>query len=114
MLKNRSPRKNSVGRKSAWRIPKGFENAFREFQTMPNIGPAMAEDLVRLRITSIEDLGKQDPLTLYNRIGRLDGAPHDPCVLDTFMAAVDFAKTGSRKPWWKYTPLRKKMLAVTR
>lgn len=114
MLKGRHSRKKSASRKPAWRIPKGFESAFREFQTMPNIGPAMAEDLVRLKIKSIEDLGKQDPLALYNRMGKLDGAQHDPCVLDTFMAAVDFARTGLRKPWWEYTPLRKKMLAATR
>ena len=114
MLKGRSSRSKGVKRKPTWRIPKGFESAFREFQTMPNIGPAMAEDLVRLMIASIEDLARQDPLTLYNRLAKLDGAQHDPCVLDTFMAAVDFAKTGSRKPWWKYTPLRKKLLAATR
>lgn len=114
MPKGRSSRSKGVKRKPAWRIPKGFAGAFREFQTVPNIGPAMAEDLVRLKIMSIEDLGKQDPLTLYNKMGKLDGAPHDPCVLDTFMAAVDFAKTGVPRPWWEYTPLRKKMLAAIR
>ncbi len=95
-----------------WRIPAGFEAAFVEFQTVPNIGKAMAEDLVRLRIRGIKGLARQNAMSLYNAISRLDGVRHDPCVLDTFMAAVEFAKTGTCKPWWKYTPERKAMLAA--
>lgn len=94
-----------------WRIPAGFEAAFVEFQTIPNIGKAMAEDLVRLRIRGIKELAKADAMSLYKAISKLDGVRHDPCVLDTFMAAVEFAQTGACKPWWKYTPERKAMLA---
>ena len=96
------------------RIPKGFEGAFVEFRTIPNVGVATAEDLVRLRIRSIRDLARKNPLTLYKKICALDGEKHDPCVIDVFMAATDFAKHGECKQWWHYTPERKRMLAATK
>ena len=93
-----------------WRIPAGFEAAFVEFQTIPNVGKATAEDLVRLRVRGMRDLAKRDAMTLFKAISTLDGVRHDPCVIDVFMAAVEFARIGSCKPWWKYTPERKAML----
>jgi hypothetical protein len=96
------------------RIPKGFEAAFVEFQSIPNVGKATAEDLVRLRIRSVKDLARRDPMTLYKRLCKLDGAIHDPCCIDVFMAAVDFAKTGKKGDWWAYTPERKAMLALAK
>jgi hypothetical protein len=93
------------------RIPEGFERAFEEFQTVPNVGRATAEDLVRLRVRSVKDLARRDAITLYRAICALDGVRHDPCVIDVFMAAVEYAKTGACKPWWEYTPERKAMLA---
>ena len=27
----------------------------------------------------------------------------DPCLLDTFTAAVDFATNGPARPWWEYS-----------
>jgi hypothetical protein len=96
-----------------WRIPRGFEKAFVEFQTIPNVGKAMAEDLVRLRVRGINALAKRDAMVLYEGISKLDGVRHDPCVIDVFMAAVEFAKTGACRPWWEYTPERKAMLAAT-
>ena len=46
------------------RIPAGFEEAFRAFQTIPNVGPATAEDLVRLRVKSIGALAKKKPMAM--------------------------------------------------
>ena len=97
---------------AAWRIPKGFEDAFVEFQSIPNVGKATAEDLVRLRVRGVKDLATRDALTMYEAISKLDGVRHDPCVIDVFMAAVVYAKTGACKPWWKYTPERKAILAA--
>lgn len=77
---------------------------------MPNIGRAMAEDLIRLGVRKIADLKERDPVDMYLKISRLDGVRHDPCVLDTFMSAVDFARTGRAVPWWRYTPERKRMV----
>lgn len=93
------------------RIPKGFEAAFVELQAIPNVGPATAEDMVRLGIRGVRDLADKKPLALYEAICNLDGVRHDPCVIDVFMAATDFARRGTCEPWWSYTPERKALLA---
>jgi hypothetical protein len=36
---------------------------------------------------------------------------HDPCVLDTFIAAVRYMEGAPNTPWWHYTPERKRALA---
>ena len=79
----------------------------RRFEDIPNIGKAMAADFARLGVAHPKELANQDPDEMYRRIGAMDGAAHDPCVLDTYRAAVDFAKGGPARPWWDYTPLRK-------
>ena len=79
----------------------------KRFEDLPNIGKAMAKDFARLGIESPLELAGCDPDEMYRRIGELDGMRHDPCVLDTYRAVVDFAKGGPSRPWWDYTPLRK-------
>jgi hypothetical protein len=41
-----------------------------------------------------------------------DGQRHDPCLLDTFIAAVRYMEGGPKKPWWEYTAQRKRELAA--
>ena len=79
----------------------------KRLRTIPNIGPAMADDLMRLGIAGPDDLVGRDPDDLYDVLCRLDGVRHDPCVRDTFAAAVDFANGGPPRPWWAFTPERK-------
>ncbi len=78
-------------------------------QDIPNVGPRMEEDFRRLGITTPRGLVGKDPLALYRRLERLDGRPHDPCVLDTFMAVTDYMGGAPARPWWKYTAKRKKL-----
>ena len=33
----------------------------------------------------------------------MDGQRHDPCLLDTFVAAVDYANGAPARPWWEYS-----------
>lgn len=87
--------------------PKTASNPAAELQTIPNIGPAMADDLLRLGITSPSDLIDRDSDELYDELCRIDGIRHDPCVRDVFAAAVDFARGGPARPWWHFTPGRK-------
>ena len=82
----------------------------KKFTEIPNIGPAMAKDFKMLGIARPEDLAKQDPLSMYEEIQKLTGSRHDPCVLDTYMAAVDFMLGAPAQPWWNYTPRRKVLL----
>ena len=72
-----------------------------------NIGKAMLADLALLGITSVQQLAKQDADKLYTRLAVITGARHDPCVHDTFAAAIHQAKTGEALNWWAFTPLRK-------
>src|SRR6516165_9083309 len=81
-------------------------------EQIPNIGPAVAGDLRRLGITSPSDLLGRDPYEMYNALCRITGQRHDPCLLDTFIAAVRYLAGEPKKPWWKYTAERKRELAA--
>jgi predicted GIY-YIG superfamily endonuclease len=81
-------------------------------EDIPNVGPAVAGDLRRLGITSPGQLPGRDPYAMYDDLCRLTGQRHDPCLLDTFIAAVRCMEGGPKKPWWKYTAERKRELAA--
>jgi DNA transformation protein len=85
--------------------------AWLAFQELPNIGAAMATDFVRLGLRSLDDLEAADAQELYDRIGRMDGARHDPCVLDTYAAAIHNLRTGQELPWWEFSRRRKEAAA---
>ena len=72
-----------------------------------NIGKAMLLDFEMLGISSVQHLAKQDPDELYTRLCVTTAVRHDPCVYDTFAAAIHQAKTGEALNWWAFTPLRK-------
>jgi hypothetical protein len=84
----------------------------KELLKLANIGPAMVRDLARLGITEPAQLAGRDPVELYERLCAADGQRHDPCVLDTFMSAVDQADGAPPRPWWTYTPERKRLLGT--
>jgi hypothetical protein len=81
-------------------------------EAIPNVGPAIAADLRQLGITLPAELLGRDPYSMYDDLCRISGQRHDPCVLDTFIAAVRFMEGEPKKPWWKYTAERKKVLAT--
>ena len=76
---------------------------------LPNIGKAMAADLRRLGIERPQDLRGKDPLVLYRHLEQITGHCQDPCVLDTFMAVIDFMEGGQARPWWTFTNERKRV-----
>lgn len=53
-------------------------------QIVPNLGPAIADDLMRLGIARPQALVGRDPGDLYRALCRLDGRRHDPCLWDVF------------------------------
>jgi hypothetical protein len=79
---------------------------------IPNVGPAIARKLARLGVGSAGDLRGRDPDELFERLCALDGRRHDPCLLDTFVAAVDYANGGPARPWWEYSRERKARAAA--
>ena len=80
-------------------------------EDIPNVGPAIAADLRQLGITQPGDLVGCDPYEMYDNLCRITGKRHDPCLLDTFIAAVRYMAGEPKKPWWKYTAERKRELA---
>lgn len=75
--------------------------------SIPNVGNAVASKLQRLDITGPDDLRGQDPNELFERLCRIDGHAHDPCLLDTLTAAVSYADGQPARPWWEFSRERK-------
>ena len=78
-----------------------------DLTSMPNIGPKVAAKLRRLDVDTPDDLKGQDGEELFERLCALDGRRHDPCLLDTFVAAVSYADGGPARPWWEFSRERK-------
>lgn len=76
-------------------------------EDIPSVGPSIADDLRVLDIFEPHQLVGRDPYQLYRRMGELSGFVHDPCLCDTFIAAVRFMEGGPARPWWCYTAERK-------
>jgi len=80
-------------------------------QDLISVGPAMLRDFRRLGIRSLEQLARQNPQQMFARLRRATGQRQDPCVLDTFCAAVAQARN-PRLPvdecrWWWWSRKRK-------
>ena len=86
-------------------------DAVRRFTDIPNVGPATAGDFARLGLHAPMELASCDAFTLYRRLCDIDGVRHDPCVIDVFLAAVDFMRGAPARPWWAYTTERKARLS---
>src|SRR5579862_7178425 len=111
-------RKRETSKKSTSkpRIPEqpGANRDLARLEDIPNIGPAIAADLRLLGLRSPAELVGCDPFAMYDNLCRITGQRHDPCLLDTFIAAVRFMAGEPNKPWWKYTAERKRELAARR
>jgi hypothetical protein len=82
-------------------------------ESIPNIGRSIAGDLRQLGIQVPTDLIGQDPYVLYQDLCRQTGTRHDPCLLDTFIAATRFMAGDPPHPWWHYTAERKRTLKTS-
>ena len=76
---------------------------------IPNIGKSIAQDLRGLGVTTPAQVAAMDPIAMFDALRIPMGHRHDPCVLDTFLAAKDFMNGGPALPWWHFTPQRKAM-----
>jgi hypothetical protein len=86
-------------------------SARRQMGDLISVGPAMLQDFELLGIGSVAQLARHNPQRMYARLNRLSGQRQDPCVLDTFCAAVAQARN-PRLPaeqclWWYWSKKRK-------
>ena len=99
-------------KKSSNTRPSGGREDIARLEDVPNVGPVVAADLRQLGIRSPGELSGLDPYAMYDDLCRLTGQRHDPCLLDTFIAAVRYMEGGPKQPWWAYTAERKRKLAA--
>ncbi len=81
---------------------------YAKLEQLPNVGPATAKVLRFIGINRPKDLLHRDPFALYKKLCTQTGERYDPCVLDTFIAAVRFMEGAPTRPWWAYTAERKR------
>jgi Pathogenicity locus len=83
----------------------------RQLGDLISIGPAMLRDFEQLGIRSVAQLARQNPERMYDRLSHLAGQRQDPCVLDTFCAAVAQARNprlpAEKCQWWYWSRKRK-------
>lgn len=82
-------------------------------EQIPNVGPRIASDFRCLGLHEPRALVGQDPFALYEMLNARTGVRQDPCVLDTFIAAVRYMEGAPKRPWWHYTAERKRRLGRT-
>ena len=92
-----------------------MQKLVRELADLTSVGPAMLRDFEMLGVKSVAQLAREEPKELYQRLCRLTGERQDPCVLDTFSAAVAQARDPELPPamrqWWYWSRERKRALA---
>jgi hypothetical protein len=89
----------------------------RRLEDLVSIGPAMLRDFKMLGIRDVAHLARQEPQEMYDRMCELTGQRQDPCVLDTFNAAVAQARDPHLPPgqrqWWFWSRERKRVEKAT-
>lgn len=85
----------------------GHARDVKKLRNIPNIGPAMVRDFHLLGIKDPCQLLGKDPYKLYKKLCTITGVRQDPCVLDTYIAVIDFMNGAPAKPWFAYTAKRK-------
>jgi len=81
-----------------------------KLESIPNVGPAVAAKLRLLGFNKPNDLKGADPYAMHQKLLKLTGKHHDPCLLDVFISAVSFCRGNPPKPRWKFTAMRKRKI----
>ena len=77
-----------------------------QLQSLPSIGPSLAEDLRALGFRVPGDLRGRDPEQMFADLCELRGQKIDRCVLYSFRCAVHSASSTDHDPelakWWNW------------
>ena len=78
----------------------------RRLQSLPGIGPSLAQDLIDLGFHQPRDLRGANPESMYADLCEIRGEHIDRCVLYAFRCAVHVARTDDPDPelrkWWNW------------
>lgn len=78
----------------------------KTLQTIPGVGPSIAEDLYQLNIRSVEELRERDPEMMYEKFCDMKGQKIDRCLLYVFRCAVYYASheihDAELLKWWNW------------
>lgn len=89
-----------------------IRNSTRDFQDIPNVGPATEKDFILLGFREPLELVGKDPYQMHADLCALTGVRQDPCVIDVFISAVRYMEGGPPKNWWEFTAERKQHLGT--
>lgn len=85
-----------------------YIRALAQFQSIPSIGPKLAERVVSLGYYSLEEMKNEDGAELIDRLESQLGYWEDPCAEDCFRCIVHHANhPQSEKSWFDFTEERK-------
>ncbi len=94
-----------------WQIQNRKGAAGRKLEDLISVGPAIRRQLVSLGVRSVPDLARRNPEVLYRKLCLKTKRRVDPCVLDTYRAAVAQARNpdlpSEQRLWWYWSRVRK-------
>ena len=76
-----------------------------DLQTIPGVGPSIAQDLRGIGIARVADLRGQDPERLYAQSNAKRGVIQDRCLLYVYFAATKRPSPEKLK-WWNWKDAR--------
>ena len=82
------------------------DSQLKELRQIPGVGVSIANDLINIGITKIDDLKNKDPEWLYHQSNIYAGAIQDRCLLYVFRCAVYYASEkkhdAEKLKWWNW------------
>ncbi len=82
------------------------KSIIKELKQIPGVGDSIANDLFVVGIKSINDLKRENPELLYEKLCKIQNKRIDRCVLYVFREAVYYASNRKHKPellkWWNW------------
>lgn len=86
-----------------------YLHGMAQFQSIPSIGPKVAQRVVDLGYYSLEEIANKDGSDLINCWEEQCGYWEDPCLEDAFRCIVHHANDPeSNKSWFDFTSERKR------
>jgi hypothetical protein len=78
----------------------------KDLRRIPGVGISIANDLINIGITSVDQLRGMDPEQIYRRSNEYAGVVQDRCLLYVFRCAVYFASEKDHDKellkWWNW------------